>query len=135
MQSEQSTCPHAADMHHKPQVSVKVGSLQKALEGSVGEAGLVLHWSTIFNSRTELGTGAKDTQEEAWRETIIFKAICHHSLQNHCLSGITSSSPCRSSRKVPSDRALSKWETGSILTSALGLGSPTVPASHTPPAH
>lgn len=61
--------------------------------------------------------------------------ICHHSLQNHCLSGTISSSPCHSSRKVSSHRALSKWERGSILTSALGLGSPTVPASHTPPAH
>lgn len=88
----------------------------------------------FFNSRTELGTGVH-TQERQWRETAVFMAIYHHSLKKHCIGGTIPSSLCHSSSKIPSRRALNTREIGSTLTSALGSGSPTVPASRTPPAH
>lgn len=123
--------PRQQEMHITSSGSViKLVSCRKS---PGGEWEMQAWWSTgggCFNSEQRPRTYRKD-----YREKPVLKATCHHNLQNHCLSRTISSFPCQSLQKVPSHRALSKGETGIILTSALGLGSPTVPASRTPPAH
>lgn len=87
----------------------------------------------FLTQRHNWGLGPR-THRKDYREKPVLKAI--FTTPHKITAWVEQSSfPCHSLQKVPSHRALSKGETGSILTSVLGLGSPTVPASHTPPAH